>query len=225
MSVTDSPSFLDALPGARNRPDISIEQRFLNRGFLKIAGVDEAGRGPLAGPVVAAAVILDLDNIPDGLHDSKQLSAETRTSLFAKIIRHSHVAWASVASNTIDLINIREATLTAMTAAVCALPHAVDMALIDGRDVPLGLIGNAEAFVKGDSRSLSIAAASIVAKHVRDQMMLQADKTYPHYGFAAHKGYGSKSHRDAIAEYGPCPLHRKSFAPLRHMIANDDLED
>lgn len=219
MSGTDSPltpnSLLDGLSG----PDFSIEGRFAARGYRYIAGVDEAGRGPLAGPVVAAAVVLDAEAIPQGLNDSKKLTAQKRKHLFHQILNSSHVGWASVAADTIDQINIREATLLAMTKAVHALPVIADASLIDGRDVPRGLLQTGQAFVKGDGRSLSIAAASIVAKYVRDQIMLEAHSAFPVYGFASHKGYGSQIHRDAIAEYGPCPLHRKSFAPLRQMLA------
>lgn len=216
MSLTDSPKFF-TLPDA---PDFSIETRLMAQGKLLIAGVDEAGRGPLAGPVTAAAVILDPDNFPKGLNDSKKLTEKKRELLFDEILKTSHVAWCSLNAETIDQINIREAALRAMTMSVAHLPMQADYAMIDGRDVPKRLQGIGEAYVKGDARSLSIAAASIIAKVIRDRMMVEADKHYPHYGFAGHKGYGSKKHREAIIEFGACPLHRKSFSPLKQMLEN-----
>lgn len=218
MSVTDSlKSF--TLP---DTPDFSIERRLLGQGKLAIAGVDEAGRGPLAGPVTAAAVILDPDNMPVGLNDSKKLTEKKRESLFCEILKTSNVAWCSLNVETIDTINIREAALSAMEISVSLMPIKADYAMIDGRDVPRALIGIGEAFVKGDARSLSIAAASIVAKVVRDRMMVEADKLYPEYGFAGHKGYGSQKHRDAIKQIGPCPIHRKSFSPLKQMLESNE---
>lgn len=214
MSLTDSlKSF--ALP---NAPDFSTEEKLFKQGKQAIAGVDEAGRGPLAGPVTAAAVILDPNNLPKGLNDSKKLTEKKRAILFDEIIKTSHVAWCSLNAETIDRINIREAALHAMQISVSRLPIQVDFAMIDGRDVPLKLAHIGESFVKGDARSLSIAAASIIAKVVRDRMMIEADKHYPQYGFAGHKGYGSKKHRDAILEFGGSPLHRKSFSPLKQML-------
>lgn len=218
MSVTDSlKSFI--LPDA---PDFSIERALLDRGKKAIAGIDEAGRGPLAGPVTAAAVILDPDNLPIGLNDSKKLTEKKREVLFDEILKTSDVAWCSLNAETIDAINIREAALRAMEVSVSLMPVKADYAMIDGRDVPKELSNIGEAFVKGDARSLSIAAASIVAKVVRDRMMVEADKIYPEYGFAGHKGYGSQKHRDAIKRIGPCPIHRKSFSPLKHMLENND---
>lgn len=216
MSLTDSlKSF--TLPAA---PDFLIEARNHDLGKLSIAGVDEAGRGPLAGPVTAAAVILDPDNLPRGLNDSKKLTEKRREILFDEILKTSHVAWCSLNAETIDTINIREAALSAMEISVSHLPIKTDYAMIDGRDVPRALKGIGEAFVKGDARSLSIAAASIIAKVVRDRMMVEADKHFPEYGFAGHKGYGSQKHRDAIHEFGPCPIHRKSFSPIKQMVEN-----
>ncbi len=216
MSLTDSfKSF--TLPEC---PDFSIEERLINEGKCAIAGVDEAGRGPLAGPVTAAAVILDPDNFPKDLNDSKKLTEKRRELLFDKILKTSHVAWCSLNAETIDTINIREAALRAMEISVARLPIKADFAMIDGRDVPKQLIGMGEAFVKGDARSLTIAAASIIAKVVRDRMMIESDKHFPQYGFAGHKGYGSKKHRDAIFEFGGSPLHRKSFSPLKQILEN-----
>jgi len=214
MPVIDSLNSL-ILPPA---PDFSIEDRFLCEGNTNIAGVDEAGRGPLAGPVTAAAVILDPDNIPDGLDDSKQLTHQKRESLFETILKTSHVAWCSLDAATIDRINIRQASLRAMEISVSHLPTMADHIIIDGRDIPDQLKAVGSAFVKGDARSLSIAAASIVAKVVRDRIMLQADHVFPQYGFAGHKGYGSKKHREAIMQFGPCAIHRKSFSPIRQII-------
>ena len=216
MPVTDSlKSF--TIPAA---PDFSIEEALLLQGKLAIAGIDEAGRGPLAGPVTASAVILDLDNLPVGLNDSKKLTEKKREILFDEILKTSHVAWCSLNAETIDTINIREATLRAMEISVQSLPIKADYAIVDGRDVPKALKGIGEAFIKGDARSLSIAAASIIAKVVRDRIMVEADKLYPAYGFAGHKGYGSQKHRDAITQVGPCPIHRRSFSPLKQMIEN-----
>lgn len=213
MSAADSLLFSD-LPAA---PDYAIEEKFRSQGRTAIAGVDEVGRGPLAGPVVAAAVILDPSNIPEGLNDSKKLTEKKREAIFGEILGTSHVAWTALPAHIIDATNIRAAALEAMTRSVTHLPVKADAALIDGKDVPDRLIPIGKAFVKGDARSVSIAAASIVAKVVRDRMMIEADKHYPEYGFAGHKGYGSKMHRDAIATYGPSPLHRKSFSPIKQM--------
>ena len=198
-------------------PDYAIETKLTRTVGDPIAGVDEAGRGPLAGPVVAAAVILDPKQIPAGLNDSKQLSEMHREKLFTEILNSAIVAWASSPPEEIDAINIREATLLAMTRAVSALPTRPTAVLIDGRDVPPALIKTGQALVKGDARSVSVAAASIVAKVVRDRMMQRADRHYPEFGFASHKGYGTVAHRNAIRRIGPCPLHRRSFAPMRHM--------
>jgi len=217
MSKSDS-LFAERLP---DKPGFSSELRLMRDGKKIIAGVDEAGRGPLAGPVVAAAVVLDSDNIPNGLNDSKKLTEKAREVLFVEILHSAHVSWTSINASTIDEINIREAALLAMTKSVTNLPVTANHALIDGRDVPKDLIGIGEALVKGDARSVSIAAASIVAKVVRDRMMVEADQHYPEYGFAGHKGYGSKKHRDAILSYGPCPIHRRSFSPLKQMIEED----
>lgn len=214
MSAADSLSLFDIPDTA----DFSIERKIIQSGICNIAGVDEAGRGPIAGPVVAAAVILDPDNIPEGLNDSKQITQTKREELFHTIVKTSHVAWASMPASTIDTINIRQATLAAMTCSVFRLPVEANAALIDGKDVPEGLVKIGTAFVKGDARSVSIAAASIIAKVVRDRMMIEAHQHFPEYGFAKNKGYGSKGHRDAVAQFGPCPIHRKSFAPIKQMF-------
>lgn len=196
-------------------PDDRFERHFSKDGLLPVAGLDEAGRGPLAGPVVAAAVILDLARIPEGLNDSKALSRKKRETLFDQIIATAMVSIASASPREIDVTDIRKASLTAMRRALIALPVRAGYALIDGRDIPPGLTCPGRALVKGDARSLSIAAASIVAKVMRDRMMMRAAILYPAYGFDSHKGYGSAKHLAAIREHGPCPLHRMSFRPLR----------
>ncbi|GMB81334.1 ribonuclease HII [Shinella zoogloeoides] len=196
-------------------PDFSMEIAARKRGLWPVAGTDEAGRGPLAGPVVAAAVVLDPDNIPPGLHDSKQLSAARREALFALIMQSAFVSVASSSSRRIDVIDIRKASLDAMRRAVAGLEVAPKLVLTDGRDVPPGLACEGRAVVKGDALSVSIAAASIVAKVMRDRMMARAEATFPGYGFAIHAGYATEVHRKAIASIGPCRLHRMSFRPLK----------
>jgi len=202
-------------------PDFVREARLRARGFELVAGVDEVGRGPLAGPVVAAAVILDPDHLPDGLNDSKKLTASVRERLFTEIMRHAHVAIASIPAARIDVINIRQATFEAMAGAVNGLAVRADFALIDGRDVP-PLPCPAEALIGGDRRSLSIAAASIIAKVTRDRMMTLLAQTYPDYGFEKHMGYGTAKHLKALDLHGPTPLHRMSFAPLKHAETTTD---
>lgn len=214
MATIDSSTLFDFPTG----PDFDHETRFGDDGVKTVAGVDEAGRGPLAGPVVAAAVVLDPDAIPAGLNDSKKLSQSRREFLFKEILSNADVAWASLPASTIDEINIRAASLKAMELAVKGLSGGADVALIDGRDVPQGLAGIGHALVKGDAHSLSIAAASIVAKVIRDRMMINAAGYFPGYGFDRHKGYGSKVHFAAIAEKGPCALHRRSFSPIRQLF-------
>lgn len=184
-------------------------------GYALVAGADEAGRGPLAGPVVAAAVILDPLNIPEGLNDSKQLSAVKREALFLLIMETATVSIASSGAALIDAIDIRKASLDAMRRAILGLADPCAFGLFDGRDVPPGLPCPGRALVKGDSRSVSIAAASIVAKVTRDRMMARAGAVFPAYGFEVHAGYGTRRHRTAIAQEGPCPLHRMTFRPLR----------
>jgi ribonuclease HII len=196
-------------------PDFVMESAARKRGLWPVAGTDEAGRGPLAGPVVAAAVVLDPDNIPDGLNDSKQLSAARREALFALIMQTATVSVASSSSRRIDVIDIRKASLDAMRRAVAGLGVVPRLVLADGRDVPPGLCCEGQAVIKGDARSLSIAAASIVAKVMRDRMMARAEATFPGYGFAVHAGYATEIHRRAIESIGPCRLHRMSFRPLK----------
>jgi ribonuclease HII len=198
----------------QKRPDFLRERALIARGEAPVAGVDEVGRGPLAGPVLAAAVVLDPDRIPDGLHDSKRLTARRREELFEAVLATAHVAIASVSHLRIDGTDIRKACLEAMRRAVAALPVRPRHVLVDGRDMP-DLPCAGEALVAGDARSLSIAAASIVAKVSRDRMMDRLCLSYPVYGFSAHKGYAAARHRAAIAAHGPCPFHRLSFSPFR----------
>jgi len=196
-------------------PDFSWETKLLRRGVAPIAGVDEVGRGPLAGPVCAAAVILDPDAIPPGLADSKTLSAKARETAYARILASARaIGLAFVTPAEIDATDIRQATLKAMAQAVAALAVAPAHALIDGRDVPQ-LKCPATAIVKGDSISQSIAAASIVAKVSRDRMMQSMAQDYPAYGFDANMGYGARRHLEGLAKFGPTPHHRMSFSPLR----------
>ncbi len=208
----DSPGLFPDLPLV---PDFSLESRARKRALWPIAGTDEAGRGPLAGPVVAAAVILDPERIPEGLNDSKKLSAAQREVLYDRILMEATVSIASSSPKRIDLIDIRKASLDAMRRAIAGLGLEARHVLADGRDVPMGLTCSGEAVVKGDVRSVSIAAASIIAKVMRDRMMVRAGLVYPNYGFEVHAGYGTDRHRSAIATHGPCPLHRMSFRPLK----------
>ena len=202
----------------RDGPDFERERQLIALGQRFVAGVDEVGRGPLAGPVTAAAVILDPDNIPDGLDDSKALSAARREALFIEILATSTVASACASSTEIDCVNIRGATLIAMRRAVAALGTLPDHVLVDGRDVPPGMNCQASAVIGGDAASLSIAAASIVAKVMRDRLMRRACQAFPGYGFSQHMGYGTATHLTAIEELGPSPLHRMTFSPLKRRL-------
>ncbi|MBN2310451.1 MAG: ribonuclease HII [Candidatus Hydrogenedentes bacterium] len=197
---------------ARMAAMMRFEEEARQNGFRRIAGVDEAGRGPLAGPIVAAAVVL-AHPIP-GLNDSKQLTAEQRESLFACLHQDGHaVAKAIISAEQIDQWGIQSANYGAMARAVALLEPAPDFLLVDGFTIP-GCIVPHRRIVKGDRRSQSIAAASVIAKVIRDRIMIQLDRQYPGYGFAQHKGYGTQEHIDAIRRLGPCPAHRKSFAPI-----------
>ncbi len=190
----------------------------MSRGQWPVAGLDEAGRGPLAGPVVAAAVVLDPARIPGGLDDSKRLTHPQREDLFHEILGSAlGIAMASVCAEGIDRSDIRKASLEAMRRALCGLPLAPKLALADGRDVPPGLPCPGEALVKGDQRSQSIAAASIVAKVMRDRMMTGCGRTDARYGFEVHMGYATARHRAAITTHGAVARwHRISFAPFRN---------
>jgi ribonuclease HII len=197
------------------KPNFRAERNLLKRGIWPVAGIDEAGRGPLAGPVAAAAVILDPRKLPRGLNDSKRLAPNERERLYEEIMLDAiavAVAFASAAE--IDRINIRQATFSAMRRALFALAVAPRHVLIDGNDLPPGLCLPAETIVKGDAAISSIAAASIVAKVTRDRLMRRLCGVYPAYRFSEHFGYATKAHLAAIAGHGPCPFHRLSFRPF-----------
>ncbi len=195
--------------------DLSLEVALREAGHEIVAGIDEAGRGPLAGPVVAAAVILPNDFAHEVLNDSKKLSAGKREALFDELTTRDDIAWASasVEPKEIDRLNILKATHRAMARAVSKLASAPDMALIDGLPVP-NFPFPQQAVVKGDGKSLSIAAASIIAKVSRDRTMLKMAERYPGYDFEKHKGYPTPRHLEALRKLGPCPIHRRSFAPV-----------
>ena len=196
-------------------PDFLLEQEV--EGI--VAGVDEAGRGPWAGPVVAAAVILDQKIFPKGIGDSKKLTAKKRDVLFEQIQAQAKVGVGIASVEEIDQLNILGATKLAMQRAVAALPIRPDVALIDGNQPPI-LPYKTLAVIKGDDKSLSIAAASIIAKVTRDRIMLTLDQLYKGYGWAHNAGYGTKDHQEALAELGITPHHRRSFRPVRELLEN-----
>jgi ribonuclease HII len=198
--------------------DFAREKAAHAAGTVPVAGIDEAGRGPLAGPVVVAAVVLDPAAVPDGLADSKLLTAERREALFAAIVASAEVAVASAPPGRIDRDNIRAATLWAMCRAVCALPCRPALALVDGNDIPPGLPCAAEAIVDGDAQVASIAAASIIAKVMRDRLMARIGAACPGYLLEQHKGYATPEHRALLARLGPTRHHRRSFAPVRACV-------
>jgi ribonuclease HII len=187
-----------------------------------VAGVDEAGRGPLAGPVVAAAVVLDPDNIPDGIADSKLLEPEVRSALYRQILASARVGVGVAGVDRIDRDNILQASLWAMADAVAQLSCRPRLVLVDGNKVPARLDCTARAIVKGDAKCLSIAAASIVAKVTRDTIMVELSRDYPGYGFERHKGYGTAEHHAAIARLGLTPHHRRSFKPVQLALGLGD---
>jgi len=185
-----------------------------------VCGVDEAGRGPGAGPVVAAAVILSGEFDCSGLDDSKKLTARKREILYPRIRMGAYVSIGLAEPHEIDDANILHATMRAMERAVAGLSRPPSLALIDGNRVPAGLCCTGRAIIGGDGLEPAIAAASIIAKVTRDALMVQAHARYPVYGFAAHKGYLTKAHLSALADHGPCPIHRFSFAPVREAARN-----
>ncbi len=199
-------------------PDLSLELALHARGVARVAGVDEAGRGPLAGPVAAAAVVLPPGFNCPGLDDSKKINATRRSELFERITRDPDVEWAVATADRaeIDRLNILRATHLAMRRAVEALKPLPAHCLIDGLPVP-GFPVPHDAVVKGDGLSLSIAAASIIAKVTRDRIMLEIDFEYPQFGFARHQGYGTKEHLEALRIHGPCRHHRRSFQPVSQL--------
>lgn len=201
-------------------PDYSFEEKAQKEGYTLVCGIDEAGRGPLAGPVCAAAVILPDGLEIEGLNDSKKISEKKRDLLF-EIIKEKAIAFSIAFSDEkeIDNINILNATYRAMERAAESLQVPADFALIDGNRVPSMLKIPCESIIKGDSKSMSIAAASILAKVSRDRIMIELHKQYPNYNFLKHKGYGTKEHTENILKYGPCQIHRRSF--LKKILKNE----
>lgn len=204
--------------GEHSKPDFSFELAAKAQGLLHVCGIDEAGRGPWAGPVVAAAVILDPQNVPSGLNDSKKLKEDQRERLFAEIMASAKVGVGIGDVTRVDQDNVLATTLWAMAEAVRNLDEAPHYALVDGNRAPKVSCG-VQTIVSGDARSLSIAAASIIAKVTRDRIMVALDREFPGYGFARHKGYGTAFHNAALLELGPCIHHRKSFAPIAKLLA------
>jgi len=201
-----------------DRPDLRLETGLFDRGLTCVAGVDEVGRGPLAGPVTAAAVRLDPARIPDGLNDSKRLSAAKRDALFEALIDLAEVSVAHASVEEIDSLNILRASHLAMERAVAALPAPPDHVLVDGNLIPQGLRCPATPVVKGDALCLSIAAASIVAKVTRDRIMVDLAQQFPGYGWETNMGYPSAAHRAALRSLGATPFHRRSFAPVHNIL-------
>lgn len=194
------------------------EKRLWAEGFTRVAGVDEAGRGPLAGPVVAAACILPHNHIYENLNDSKLLTPKQRATLFTQIAATATYAIGVIDVETIDKINILQATFCAMKQAIAALSVPPDYLLIDGNQLPRIEEIPAESLIQGELKSISIAAASVVAKEIRDRIMEKYDVQWPEYGFKKHKGYATDQHVRAIYEFGPCPIHRKSFDPVLSLL-------
>jgi ribonuclease HII len=184
----------------------------------RVAGVDEVGRGPLAGPVTAAAVVLDPARIPDGLNDSKKLTARARERLYGELMECAEVSVAHASVAEIDELNILRASHLAMERALAGLEHAPEHALIDGNMIPRGLALPATAVIKGDARSVSISAASIVAKICRDRVLVDLAQHHPGYGWETNMGYASKKHMDALAKLGVTPHHRRSFKPIHNIL-------
>jgi ribonuclease HII len=204
------------LKNASALPTFRREKSLRRKGFWPVAGIDEVGRGCLAGPVAAAAVILNPSDIPDGLNDSKCLKPAEREVLYEEILARAHsVAFAFVSAADIDRINIRQASLAAMRRALTGLAVTPCHVLIDGNDLPDGLACSGETIIGGDALSASIAAAAIVAKVARDRLMTRLCRIYPVYGFSRHVGYATREHLAAIAKHGPSPYHRLSFSPFR----------
>lgn len=202
-------------------PHFEVEDGLLRTGRRWVAGMDEVGRGPLAGPVAAAAVILDPADLPPAIDDSKALDAQEREEGYRLILAKAIAVGIGLASpREIDAVNIRQATFLAMRRALAALATRPDHVLIDGKDVPAFAGLGVTALIKGDASSLSIAAASIVAKVTRDRLMVRLHGHHPHYGFARHKGYATAEHRDALRRHGPSVAHRMSFAPCREPCAD-----
>lgn len=202
-------------------PDFTFEAAALARGFLRVAGVDEVGRGPLCGPVTAAAVVLDPARIPPGLNDSKKLSPARRAALATAIMEVADWCVAHASVEEIDRLNILNASHLAMCRAVAGLRLAPDHVLVDGNRLPRDLTPSAEAIVKGDGRSLSIAAASILAKEARDALMVDLAQQHPGYGWERNAGYPTKDHLEALLNLGVTPHHRRSFRPVHNILCQD----
>jgi ribonuclease HII len=204
-------------------PDFSYEDAARGHGLMRIAGVDEVGRGPLAGPVVAAAVVLDPSRIPAGLNDSKKLTLNRRAALFDQIMNSAEVSIAQASVEEIDAHNILRASHMAMVRAIAGLAVPPDHVLIDGHMTPRGLTLSSETIVKGDARCLSIAAASIVAKVWRDRHMVGLAQQFPGYGWDANAGYPTAVHKSALAALGVTPHHRRSFKPVHNILYQDQI--
>lgn len=199
-------------------PDFQLERDLIARGFARVAGVDEVGRGPLAGPVTAAAVVLDPGRIPHGINDSKRLSAARRRDLAARIRAVAEVSLAHASVAEIDRINILQAAHLAMSRALAGLARCPDHALIDGNRIPSGLAMPATCVIRGDARALSIAAASIVAKVARDALMVDLAQHFPGYSWETNVGYPTAAHRAALKSHGVTPHHRRSFKPVHNIL-------
>lgn len=205
-------------PMVKTVPDYTFEESAGLRGYRRIVGVDEVGRGPLAGPVVAAAVWLDPARIPPGLNDSKALSAKRREALYDQILANADVSIASCSVEEIDEINILQASLRAMERAVAGLKIRADYVLVDGNKIPAAFGLDAEAIIKGDARSVSISAASIVAKTWRDKLMVDLAQQHPGYAWEKNAGYGTKAHLEGLQNLGVTPHHRRSFKPIHNIL-------
>lgn len=203
---------------AKTTPTFEYEIKARKAGFLAVCGVDEVGRGPLAGPVTAAAVILDPEHIPAGLNDSKTLTAKKREALYDLLMTHADVSIGEASVAEIDTHNILRASHIAMVRAIAGLKTKADYVLIDGNQTPRGLKLKSETLIKGDSLSQSIAAASIVAKVWRDRLMVSLSQQYPHYGWERNAGYGTKEHKEGLKSHGITPHHRRSFAPIHNIL-------
>lgn len=201
-----------------------FEKEAYDSGVTLIAGVDEVGRGPLAGPVVAAACILPQNYLLAGLNDSKKVAPEMREKLYQILTTDSEIIYAIgiVDEERIDQLNIYRATLLAMQKAIEGLEKRPGLLLVDGNAVPYGVVPS-QCIVKGDTLSISIAAASIIAKVTRDRLMISYDRQWPQYGFKSHKGYATPQHIEAVKQFGPCPIHRRSFETIKQSVLKDSL--
>ncbi|MEL6573193.1 MAG: ribonuclease HII [Pseudomonadota bacterium] len=207
---------------AKTFPTFDLEDAAFADGHLRVAGVDEVGRGPLAGPVVAAAVVLDPEQIPEGLNDSKQMTAKRREAVYDVLRQVADVSIAEATVREIEEVNILQASHLAMVRAITGLTAPADYVLIDGNKVPRGLNVPASAIIKGDTRSLSIAAASIVAKVWRDRLMLSLAQQHPGYGWETNAGYPTKEHKAGLKSHGVTQHHRRTFAPVHKMLWQEE---